>query len=295
MKGIDTTNPKAHAGALSLLSDPSTSRAFELTSGFRTHLIGLYYCKFGLEWDSQGQCESDYVHHIDIPLSGRRQVVHGDRCLDIEPGTVYFLPANTPVARRCLRAGRVLYMKFRCEWIPGMDPLMDWPDRKPAAIESFSRKDWTRWLTPRWRSDGNHLLLLHAQLERWLATVLPPLPGLIGRHLETHARFTAVYEMVEKKLGADLRIAELAKVHGTSLHAFSRAFMAATNLTPKEYLNRRLNQQALQLITSTDLKIKEIADRLRFADEFYFSRFFQKLNRLPPSAYRALFRAPGPS
>jgi AraC-like DNA-binding protein len=290
MKEVDTTNPKAHAGALSLLSDPGTYRAFQLTSGFRTRLIGMYYCKFGLDWDSAGACESDYVHHIDIPLSGKRQVIHGDRRLELKPGYVYFLPANTPVARRCQRPGSVLYMKFRCEWIPGMDPLMDWPERTPAVIEELSRKEWTRWLAPRWRTGGNHLLVLHAQLERWLASVLPPLPTLISRHLETHARFTTVYELVEKKLGADLRIAELARIHGTSLHAFSRAFAAATGLTPKEYLNRRLNQEALQLIANTDLKVKEIADRLRFSDEFYFSRFFQKLNRVSPSAYRALFR-----
>lgn len=290
MKEVDTTNPKAHAGALSLLSDPGTYRAFELASGFRIHLVGMYFCRFGLEWDSGGRSESDYVHHIDIPLSGKRQVIHGDRRLDLKPGFVYFLPANTPVERRCTSPGKVIYLKFRCEWIPGMDPLMDWPERTPAVIEKLSQKDWTRWLAPKWRTGGNHLLLLHAQLESWLAIVLPSLNDLIGRHLETHARFTPVYELVEKKLGADLRISELAHVHGTSLHAFSRIFVEATRITPKAYLNRRLNQEALQLIAGTDLKIKEIADRLRFSDEFYFSRFFQKLNRVSPSAYRALFR-----
>jgi AraC-like DNA-binding protein len=51
-----------------------------------------------------------------------------------------------------------------------------------------------------------------------------------------------------------------------------------------------LNQEALQLVISTDLKLKEIVERLRFTDEFYFSRFFQKLNGVSPSRYRARFR-----
>jgi transcriptional regulator GlxA family with amidase domain len=130
-----------------------------------------------------------------------------------------------------------------------------------------------------------------AQVGNWLAGVLPPLDALLCWHLETHARFTTVFSLVEQKLGADLRISELAKAHGTSLHAFSMAFSNNTQMSPKEYLNRRLNQEAIQLVTGTDLKIKEIADRLRFTDEFYFSRFFQKLNGVSPSRYRNRFYA----
>jgi len=70
---------------------------------------------------------------------------------------------------------------------------------------------------------------------------------------------------VEEKLGADLRISELAKVYGSSLHVFSRAFSNSTKITAKEYINRRLNQEALQLVIGTDIKVKEIADRLRTA------------------------------
>jgi YesN/AraC family two-component response regulator len=36
--------------------------------------------------------------------------------------------------------------------------------------------------------------------------------------------------------------------------------------------------------------MKEIAEKLSFSDEYYFSRFFQKLNGAPPSRYRREFR-----
>ena len=91
-------------------------------------------------------------------------------------------------------------------------------------------------------------------------------------------------------MGADLRIADLAKVHGTSVHAFSTAFSTSTGMTPKQYLNRRLNQAASLLLIGTNLTVKEIAYRLRFSEEFYFSRFFKKLNEFPPSVYRRRFR-----
>ena len=62
-------------------------------------------------------------------------------------------------------------------------------------------------------------------------------------------------------------------------------------MSPKEYLTRRINQEALQWVINSDLKMKEIADKLRFSDEYYFSRFFQRLNGAPPSRYRRNFRS----
>lgn len=291
MKQIDNTDPQAHSRARALFSAPDARRAHEIASGFHLHLVGLYYCTVGPEWSSGGQHQSDYLHHIEIPLAGQRQVIHNERTLTLKPGRAYYLPGNTPVARICHERGRVVYLTFRCEWLPGVDPLLDWPDRTPMELGRCSPKDWEAWLRPGWQADANRQLRLHAQVEAWLASALPSLNTLIDRHLTTHARFEAVFRMVEEKLGGDLRISQLAKVQGTSLHAFSMAFSSNTNLTPKEYLNRRLNQEAIQLVLGTDLKIKQIADRLRFTDEFYFSRFFQKLNGTSPSRYRARFRS----
>lgn len=286
MRQVDTTDPRAHSHRLSLLNSPQARRALEIASTLRIHIAGMYYCKVGLEWNSGDRRQADYLHHIDIALSGRRLVLFGDEQLELEAGKAYFLPGNTPVGRRCLTPGRVIYMAFRCEWLPGVDPLLDWPERKPVCLGACPASEWDAWLKPG-AIDANRLLQLRARMEQWLTRVVPSLDVLISQHLEIHARFENVYSLVEEKLGADLRIADLAKAHGTSLHAFTTAFSSATGLTPKEYLNRRLNLTALQLVAGTNLKIKEIAQRLRFSDEFYFSRFFQKLNSAPPSRYRA--------
>jgi YesN/AraC family two-component response regulator len=44
------------------------------------------------------------------------------------------------------------------------------------------------------------------------------------------------------------------------------------------------------MVGYSDKKMKEIAETLRFNDEFYFSRFFKKMNGLSPSAYRVEVR-----
>lgn len=55
---------------------------------------------------------------------------------------------------------------------------------------------------------------------------------------------------------------------------------------PRRLINERLSREAARLLTTTALSVGEIAHRLGFDDEAYFSRFFRKHNGLPPRAYR---------
>jgi AraC-like DNA-binding protein len=274
-----------------LLGPPSARHELELAERLRLHLVGIYYCEVDSAWSSHGNLESDYLHNIDLALTGHRQVVFRGEVLDINPGVAYWFPGNTPLERRCRERCKVLFLKLRCEWLPGVDPLLDWPGRRPEPIGTFDSRYWRSWLQPTRKVSVNRLLQLQARVSEWVASVAPNLDEVIDTHLKTHTQFNAVFALIEEKLGANLRVEELARANGTSLHAFSMSFARNTGMSPKAYLQRRLNQEAIQLLTNTDLKIKEVADKLGFCDEYHFSRFFSKTNGLPPLRYRqALFQ-----
>ncbi len=130
------------------------------------------------------------------------------------------------------------------------------------------------------------LLVLRATLLSWLAKALPELDDVIRGHLATHIQFTKAFSLIENRLGADLRLSALADAQGLSIAAFSAAFARNIGMGPKEYISRRINEKALTLVTYSDMKMKQIAEILRFSDEFYFSRFFKKMNGRSPSTYR---------
>ena len=123
----------------------------------------------------------------------------------------------------------------------------------------------------------------------WIAGAVPNLNEVILQHIQTHSQFNTVFDLIERKLAPNLRIEELARAYGTTLHAFSMAFARNTGMSPKAYVKRRLNQEAMQLLLNSDLKIKDVASRLRFGDEFHFSRFFRTANGLAPLRYRKAF------
>ena len=289
MKLVDTTSPTAHAGMITLASALKSKRESYLAQKFRINLLGMYFAEVGIEWDSQGKEESNYLHHLEISLSGSRQVIHKGKIHHLETGDVWYFSGNTPVARRCDHLCQVVFFRVSCEWLPGVDPLLDWPDRGPRFIEKTNPALWRPWVEPQKSITTCDLIGLRGQLLRWIALALPELDEIITHHLATHTQFSAVFEHLENHLGADLRLATLAEIHGVSQAAFTMAFSRSIGISPKEYLTRRLNQKALEWVINTDLRMKEIAEKMRFSDEYYFSRFFQKLNGSPPSRYRQNF------
>ena len=60
-------------------------------------------------------------------------------------------------------------------------------------------------------------------------------------------------------------------------------------LNAKRTIDNRLLMEAQSLLATTGYSIKEIADRLGFSDANYFSSFFTRMAKIPPSAYRSKF------
>lgn len=290
MKSVDTTNPQAHGRMRTLTSQLYGGREHNLAERFRMHLVGMYSTTVGREWDSGGKSEGDIVHHINVNLSGRRQVLCQGRLYHLEPGEAWFLPANTPVERRCGETCEVVFFKFFCECLPGVDPLLDWKGREPRRMCSIDIAEWRTWLDTDEPIGLGRIVGLRGRLMWWLTGALPELDETISQHLASHSRFTGVFQHIEANLGAHLRLSDLAKVYGTSPDAFAAAFTRGTGISPKEYLKRCLNQEAIRWVMNSDLKMKEIAEKLRFSDEYYFSRFFQRLNGSPPLRYRSMFQ-----
>ncbi len=289
MKLEDSTSATARAVRRTILNRESAHVQLDLLERLRIHLIGIFYTEVGPEWSSGGKQESDYLHHIDLTLAGHRQVVFRGEVLDMEPGVAFWFPGNTPLERRYCEPSKVLFFKLRCEWLPGVDPLLDWEGRRPGPIAKFDSKYWRRWWHPKHKPTFNKLLQVQARILDWIADAVPNLDEVILQHVQTHSRFKSVFDLIEQKLAPNLSIEALARAYGTTLHAFSMAFARSTGMSPKAYLKRRLIQEAMQLLLNSDLRIKEVASQLGFSDEFHFSRFFRIANGMAPSQYRKAF------
>lgn len=83
-----------------------------------------------------------------------------------------------------------------------------------------------------------------------------------------------------------LPLQAMAQSVNLSASHFSLLFKKKTGFPPIEYFNHLKVQKACQYLLFTDLRIKEIADKLGIEDQYYFSRLFTKVMGTSPANYR---------
>lgn len=95
----------------------------------------------------------------------------------------------------------------------------------------------------------------------------------LKRYMDSH---------IEEAISVDT----LAKLIFRSKSQTIRIFKKSFGITPYEYLLDNKISRSELILQGTDISIKELAFRLGFSDEHYFSNIFKKKTGVSPSAYR---------
>jgi len=100
---------------------------------------------------------------------------------------------------------------------------------------------------------------------------------------------THVKEILDGAVFDNITVENLAKQLFVSKLILTREFKNMYGMSPYHYyLDKKLSQAKLMLRRST-MSVKEISDKLCFADEHYFSGFFKRKVGVTPSEFRKLF------
>jgi AraC-like DNA-binding protein len=105
--------------------------------------------------------------------------------------------------------------------------------------------------------------------------------------LRAARRIEASLRYMMQHLNQPVRVPALSAMVGLSESSFFALFKSATGLTPLDFFIRARMQRAGALLAETPLQIKEIAARLGYDDQFYFSRLFKSVHGVSPREYRA--------
>lgn len=85
---------------------------------------------------------------------------------------------------------------------------------------------------------------------------------------------------------ARLSVEMIARKLNVSEEHFSRMFKKKIGLPPVKYINEVKIAEAKRMLAKTQVPIKEIAARLYYSDQFYFSQQFKRITGYSPSEYR---------
>lgn len=98
-----------------------------------------------------------------------------------------------------------------------------------------------------------------------------------------------IINLLEKGADQKLGIAELAKEAGMCERSFRSTVHRVTGMSPKDYINKRKMETAMELLQTTARSVSEISADLHYDTPFYFSRAFKRHFGISPKQARDVF------
>lgn len=95
-----------------------------------------------------------------------------------------------------------------------------------------------------------------------------------------------VKEYIDAHIYEKIVVSDLARIASLSASQLTRVFRNTYGQSPYDYVLARKIDTACRLLLNTGMSVKEVAYRLNFVDEHYFSNVFSKRMGMPPGRYR---------
>ncbi len=127
------------------------------------------------------------------------------------------------------------------------------------------------------------------KIVKWLKTdVYPPMVDHISIRTvqRKHMTIQKVLDHIHQHYDTDLSLPLLAGLVSMPVSQFSHMFKTEAGMTFSEYLIAFRMEKARHLLETTDAKISDIAEKLRYNNSQNFIRVFKKINGITPGEYR---------
>jgi AraC-like DNA-binding protein len=222
--------------------------------------------------------------------SGHGHLRLGGRQWELKPSQFILYSAGQP---RVLASADGKILTTRLLWFggPGLEAWMEELDAAHQPVFQMQRAAKIH------RLHDQLLQLVKLRPARWewnvhlkLVVVLQEL--LLARHRSSHDdrlmpnEITRALNAIEAEPARDWRPNELAAQAGMSYSAFRALFRQHMRETPHAFIQRTRLDLARELLADERLRIKEIAQRLHFSHDHYFSSFFRSKTGVTPSEFR---------
>lgn len=168
--------------------------------------------------------------------------------------------------------------------------LNDGSDLQTGVRDLLNRAwDAFREQDPLWNTEcyGCMMLIYTLLGKRYLSTAAP------RRQSESTGMdadiITGVMTYINNHYKEDVTLDEVADFAGFSRYYFSRTFKQRTGYSFKEYLCQKRIQVAMDLLTHSQIPMRDVARESGFGSVATFNRVFREIRNCTPTQYRAIY------
>lgn len=93
---------------------------------------------------------------------------------------------------------------------------------------------------------------------------------------------------MKEHLQENLTLSQIAREAGLSESYLNAVFKECIKCAPMDYYINMKMAQACYLLAHTDLRVYQVAQRLGYDNQYYFSRAFKKVLGIPPRVFKEM-------
>lgn len=136
--------------------------------------------------------------------------------------------------------------------------------------------------------DGNYTLGNFIYISQVLSLILAETYDRekVDGTLEQNKHVTNIIRYMEKHLEENLSLEQIVEDFELSKSYLNAIFQKYTQHSPMDFFINMKMKRACELLRAGNLYIYEVAQRLGYADQYYFSRTFKKVVGMSPKEYR---------
>lgn len=247
------------------------------------------FCTIGDEWnrnnwDARNNPSGNHGLYYRTDNGNGKAILHtinGD--IELLPGKIYFIPAYSVLYSEIEGKIDKYFIHFQSDSInwglchPIFQTCHCDANSLTAALFEMVVTNYTLKTAAAERKVRGAMDLLLAELLDFL--------GVEERQME---RFRPVLEYINEHYHEKISVAQLAEIIGLNQMYFSTAFKAAFNISPKQFILVKRIYESQYFLAKTKLSVKEIAERVGFDNDNYFSELFSVKVGISALKYRAI-------
>ncbi|WP_187294776.1 helix-turn-helix transcriptional regulator [Chitinophaga pinensis] len=132
-------------------------------------------------------------------------------------------------------------------------------------------------------------LFIQARINDLLVSYFQALEGAGKEEVDTNEleqRIQDVANYITHHLHQSLSIADLSKKARLNLDKFEKTFKQVMGSAPQKFIEDTRMQEAARLLRTTDIPIADVAYKVGYADQGYFTKVFKRVFGVTPRKYR---------
>ena len=208
---------------------------------------------------------------------------------NLSVGNIFVIPPNTPYKYRCESVGAsFLWVHFtgnNVKEILGRYGISILPAIDKTAVDNNVSARFQKLFEGFARNDAYRTYDLSALLDRLLIEI-----GRSVKKKETErASLSKSIRFINESYATQIKIPDLAKMENMCMTAYNLQFKKQMGMSPTKYIIKLRTDNAMELLRTTNMTIKEIGAACGYADGNFFRKTFKRVTGCSPLGYRERF------